>query len=505
MASSTVDFTDLQGLVRFGFGSLTESCFLLLKIRNAAAARGWIAEAPVTNAVELASPPDNALQVIFTHPGLRAIGLPDNLLAGYSNEFLSGMAGNESRSRRLGDVGTNAPSTWAWGGTEESTPHLALLLYSKPGGLESWREEIHGPRWSDAFDEWDCLSTSDMKGFEPFGFKDGVSQPEIDWDRTRDKGPSTYSYTNRTALGEFLLGYPNEYGKYTDRPLVADAAAGSGDLPSAEDVPDSRDLGRNSSYLVFRQLQQDVPAFWQFLQKASEGDVGDRESLAAAMVGRQRMGEPVVPLSDQPIEGIAAKDAAINNFTYLADQAGVGCPLGSHIRRTNPRNADMPGGATSWPRRLLRALGFPQQDLREDTISSARFHRLLRRGREYGPMLTLEEALQPAPPGEEVRGIYFLCLGANIARQFEFVQSAWALKANFDGLTGEVDPLLGPRCPLFGGQPTDSFSIPQRDLPRRHITGMPQFVTVRGGAYFVLPSISALRYIAGISEHPPSL
>jgi deferrochelatase/peroxidase EfeB len=496
MPTNTVDFHDLQGLVRFGFGALTESCFLLLKIRNAETARTWLADAPITNAVELAQPPDTAVQIAFTAPGLRAIGLSDNVLAGYSNEFLSGIAGDESRSRRLGDVGSNSPSTWAWGGTEDGTPHLALLLYSKPGGLGVLQSQIRGLLWADAFEELTCLPTSDMKGLDPFGFKDGVSQPEIDWERTRGNGPATYDYTNRVALGEFLLGYPNEYGKYTDRPLLPAPRIPTSNLERAEDDPTKLDLGLNSSYLVFRHLQQDVRAFWQFAQQTSNGNSVDREKLAAAMVGRQRTGEPVVPLSDQLIEGIKPKDARDNNFTYLADRAGIGCPLGSHIRRTNPRTADMPPDATSAPRRLIRALGFPQEDLREDIISSARFHRLLRRGREYGSTLPIEEALQPAPPAEQERGIYFLCLGANIARQFEFVQSAWSLKENFDGLTGEVDPLLGPRCPIFGGQPTDSFSIPQRNQPRRHISGMPQFVTVRGGAYFVLPSISALKYIA---------
>jgi hypothetical protein len=33
-------------------------------------------------------------------------------------------------------------------------------------------------------------------------------------------------------------------------------------------------------------------------------------------------------------------------------------------------------------------------------------------------------------------------------------------------------------------------------LPRR-VSGLPQFVTVRGGAYFFLPSLRALRYFAG--------
>ena len=108
--NQSIDFSDVQGLLRFGYGALTESCFLLLKVRDAAAAREWLAGAPVTNAVEMDKAPATAVQVSFTVQGLRALGLPDELMAGFSNEFLTGMSADESRSRRLGDVaGPNAP------------------------------------------------------------------------------------------------------------------------------------------------------------------------------------------------------------------------------------------------------------------------------------------------------------------------------------------------------------------------------------------------------------
>jgi Dyp-type peroxidase family len=494
MPNPPIDFSDVQGLLRFGYGALTDSCFLLLNIRDAAAAREWLAGAPVTNAVELEKAPDTAVQFAFTVQGLRAIGLPDELITGFSNEFLSGLSGDESRSRRLGDVGPNAPAGWAWGHDEASTPHVVVLLYCLPGLLDSLRAQILGPLWDAAFSEIACLMTSNMHNFEPFGFKDGISQPTLDWKRTRDTSEDTLDYTNLVSLGEFLLGYPNEYGKYTDRPLLP--AATHAALPPSEENAAELDFGHNGSYIVFRQLEQDVAAFWQFAQRAAEGDARERERISAAMVGRHRSGDPVVPLSLERIGGIDRKTAAQNNFNYGDDQNGLRCPLGSHIRRTNPRNADMPTGTTTWLQRLFRALGFPREELRQDVLSSTRFHRLLRRGREYGTLLTPEDALTPSPAAAEPRGIFFICLNANIARQFEFVQSAWAMNANFDGLTGEVDPLLGPRCSLYGGQPTDSFSMPESRGPRKHISGMPQFVTVRGGAYFFLPSLTALRYIA---------
>ena len=104
---------------------------------------------------------------------------------------------------------------------------------------------------------------------------------------------------------------------------------------------------------------------------------------------------------------------------------------------------------------LERLFGDGGDDAHRDRIDSTRFHRLLRRGREYGPKLTAAERLQPALPGESPSGLYFICLNANIGRQFEFVQSAWIQSTKFDGLTGEGDPLLGNREPVAGlcGEP----------------------------------------------------
>ena len=88
------------------------------------------------------------------------------------------------------------------------------------------------------------------------------------------------------------------------------------------------------------------------------------------------------------------------------------------------------------------------------------------------------------------RGLHFLCLNANIARQYEFVQHSWVNDPNFAGLVGVEDPLIGARA-----TGTTSFVEPAVPVRRRH-TGLPQFVQVRGGAYFFLPGIRALRYLS---------
>jgi deferrochelatase/peroxidase EfeB len=89
-----------------------------------------------------------------------------------------------------------------------------------------------------------------------------------------------------------------------------------------------------------------------------------------------------------------------------------------------------------------------------------------------------------------------MCLNANIQRQFEFVQSAWITGNRFDGLHDESDPLLGNRRPGPGATPSDGFSMPQPNGPTRRLSAVPQFVTVTGGAYFFLPGIRALRFLA---------
>jgi deferrochelatase/peroxidase EfeB len=246
-------------------------------------------------------------------------------------------------------------------------------------------------------------------------------------------------------------------------------------------------------------LRQDVRGFWQFLDKQTNSDPVERRKLAEAMVGRTMDGRPLVPMSSRPIPGIGTdpEDAKLNLFTFESDAAGIRCPFGAHVRRTNPRNGDFPYGTSGLFSRLIHILGFGRKSIRDDMIASTRFHRILRRGREYGIGLPPEEALRgPDPEGDE-RGLHFICLNANIGRQFEFVQNAWIMGTKFDGLTEESDPLMGNREPVPGCRLTDTFSIPRENGLTRRIAGLPQFVTVRGGAYFFLPGIRALRYLAG--------
>jgi Dyp-type peroxidase family len=231
-------------------------------------------------------------------------------------------------------------------------------------------------------------------------------------------------------------------------------------LPRTDD-PGRANLGRNGSYLVLRQLAQDVDGFRRFIDQAGQADPDAGARLAAKMVGRWPDGTPLTRSPEHPADD--------NDFGYAdGDAAGLGCPLGAHIRRANPRDALDPEAG-------------PEQSVR-----SVNRHRLLRRGRAYG---------DPSGPGE--RGIHFMCLNANIARQFEFVQHTWLNNPKFAGLYDDTDPLVV----THQGDTGRTFTVQGRPL-RQRVTGLPAFVTVRGGAYFFLPGIRALRFLAGLPGPP---
>jgi deferrochelatase/peroxidase EfeB len=494
MSVTATDFRQVQGLIRFGYGRLTESSFLLLTIRDAEAARAWLRTTPVSNAVACETAPITALQVAFTRSGLEKLGVGDDLLAGFSAEFLSGMTGDPSRSRLLGDVGASAPENWEWGRAER-LPDVLVLLYAQPGHLHGWSEQVQNADWRAGFDLLGCLPTTDLDGFEPFGFADSISQPALDWNRTRSVKADQLAYSNQVSLGEFVLGYPNEYGRYTERPVLAGDDPSGSRLPVAEENSAVRDFGRDGCYLVLRTLEQDVRGFWKFVNDQAGSEPAKREALASAMVGRRRDGTPLVPASEATIPGVEPDAAAQNQFTFDGDASGTLCPFGAHIRRANPRNADLPTPPVHGLRKVLRALGLGQRDLHSDAKASARFHRVLRRGREYGSGMSPEQAIAPGAEAGP-RGIQFMCLVGNIARQFEFLQNAWLMSTKFDALSDESDPLLGNREPIGGCAAADTFSLPRAGGLRDRITRMPQFVTVKGGGYFFLPSLPAIRYLA---------
>jgi deferrochelatase/peroxidase EfeB len=393
------------------------------------------------------------------------------------------------------------------------------MLFAFPGKLHDFAAATEDTAFHQAFDVIHRLHTIDLGGYEQFGFKDGVSQPQIDWDCTLNVSSPRIDYTNISAAGEFLLGYVNEYGKYTGRPVTGSSDSRTANLLPALDTPDKKDVGRNGTFVVIRTLEQDVRGFWKFLDGETGSVSSARQHLGEKMVGRDLNGNPLAPVSASPIPGIpAGPPGDQNRFTFAQDAAATHCPFGAHIRRANPRNTDYPDRPTWWLPRVLSKLGFSSSAFRSDIMASTRFHRLLRRGREYGAAkLTPQQAVdeprpssaavdepRPSSAADDERGLHFICLAANINRQFEFVQNAWLMSSKFDGLTGESDALLGNRTPIGDGRSTDNFTVPTELGLARCISGLPPFITVRGGAYFFMPGIRALRYFGSVGESTPT-
>src|SRR6478735_6545783 len=178
-----VELADIQGLVRFGYKHHTEASFLLLRVTDRDAARRWLASVPVCSAETVEPPPETALQIALSSDGMRALGVADTIVDAFAAEFVTGMANDANRARRLGDVGSNDPIRWRWGAGARM-PHVLVLLYALPGHLAGFQSAIEA-QCAAGFEKMDCLTTSDLDGIEPFGFMDGISQPLVDWQRKR--------------------------------------------------------------------------------------------------------------------------------------------------------------------------------------------------------------------------------------------------------------------------------------------------------------------------------
>ncbi len=455
--AETLDLADIQGLLVRGYGNLPEASFVLFRIDDPHSAAGLLSQWTDTVTSALSRPNELAVQLALTSDGISMLA-GSSVSAGFSEQFTTGMA-STYRSRLLGDVNDDDPGNWNWGGPDTDVVHVLLMLYaSTTSALEKAKVDALSAAIG-GMTLVACLDSSTLSDREPFGFHDGISQPLM-------KGlPRAAESSDAVSAGEFVLGYQNEYGQRTERPLLPPSLDPDGTLPRDADGTDTADLGRNGSYLVLRQLEQDVAGFHDFVERAScDGDGGVDESaaslLAAKMVGRWPSGAPLVldPDADNPAHGDR------NDFAYQAlDPDGFACPIGAHIRRSNPRDSLDPKPGTS------------------ASVSINHRHRILRRGRAYGAGDSSVATTQ---------GLYFVCLNSNLARQFEFIQHSWLNDPGFNLLDDAADPLVGTRNG-YGG----TFTVPARPIRRRY-RELPQFVRVRGGAYFFLPGINALRFIA---------
>jgi len=485
----TLNFSDIQAMILSGYGHLPHAAYLFLRLPRAAGSdqitlesrAALVATLPEVTAANYqkdeAKREKTAINLAFTHDGLAALGHSEETLETFSPEFRSGMTA-DYRSRALGDVQVNDPRGWEWGGTKdagaggtrldpEKAPDLALLCFAHTeAGLKALVGGLKG-RFGACGAQMiaDERSTPNMHSLnEHFGFRDNITSVHIAGGfGVEDPGQSV------VKAGEFLLGYPNEYGQKTAWPRINPTESRAG-----------VDVGTNSAYLVFRKLEQDVPQFWDYCRaQAASLPTGDgaaaptAEFVGAKMVGRWPSGAPLTVCPFEDDKELAKKPSKVNNFAYAAaDPDGFGCPLGAHIRRANPRD-------------MLSTLS------PEDARAVVNHHRILRRGRPYGP--PLPDPTQDPDDGQK-RGLLFFCVNASISRQFEFVQQTWLNDPKFARRWNEPDPVTGSQANIDAAAQTDAgaeFTIPQ-PTTRLRLQNVPQFVTVRAGAYLFLPGIRAL-------------
>ena len=506
-------------------------------------ARAWLAAvAEKASFGELRPTQFSAVTVALSASGLAALGVPPESLQTFPVAFQHGMW-RPWRARALGDVDGNEPAKWDWGAPVNGKPEAdaILLLYGEkeehllplrkslvtvPAGSGSISTHplpllpLHTPEEAKNCGEG-------IFPREPFGFADGVSQPVM---RGTTRARTHRNPNDLVAPGEIVLGYPDNLGRippspsipsgYDPRHLLPDAGV---ELDPKKRPPEfsryegdgARDLGANGTFLVVRQLEQHVDVFEAWLEDTlARIDAGaialtaasDRRStmlewartvqnevtkaplprprrdmlrmdwkdpevrerikntIAAKMVGRWKDGTSLVRYPLAPGSSHVPPAQPDNGFLLGAeDPRGLGCPFSAHIRRANPRDTRFPG--------------------EPEEIATVNRHRMLRVGRVYGKR----------DPGNGCKldagskGLLFMCLNADIERQFEFVQKTWLLNRNLHGLEDEPDPFLarGPR----------NFSFPTATgVARLRIDK--DFVTVKGGGYFFMPGRTALQYLA---------
>lgn len=476
--NDTLEHDDIQGIVVSSYSHLSCAAFVLLRIEDAAATQVWLRAigTRITNAVKPADPPlASNVNVAITSSGLLGLGVPTEVIETFSWAFQDGMA-SSYRARILGDTYENDAASWRWGAAGRSVD-LLLALYSRDE--DELRRQLTEQR--DTFKSGLSIVAILEAGRPPknndnrehFGFNDGVGQPVIAGTDAEERQLNRTQHATPIPAGDFLLGYPNSYGGWEPSPIIPSRLDPGSALPPVRDTT-LHDLGRNGSYLVVRQMSQDVAGFWKYLDTLASGEDAERDRLGAKMVGRWRSGTPLVTARrDDPVP--IGGTSSFNDFGYSDDPAGDACPIGSHIRRANPRDSLPPEPVTA--------------------RKSANTHRLMRRGRSYGDRLVnLLPNGQPDPmprvdDGKD-RGLIFVCLNSDLERQFEFVQQTWINNRAFAELHDEVDPLIGNQhiC-------SSRMTIPGEPL-RRRLLALPSFVTVRGGAYFFLPGLRALRWLA---------
>lgn len=536
---STLDLADIQGNIHRPYGrhGFPYSRHLLFHVQDAARGRRFVEE--VRHYVTTSEPWQNSsvrtdragrplrpkpkvtMNLGFTFDGLNALGLPNATLRGMPDEFYDGMA---RRRSILGDIGPSSPEYWdeVWAVTDRRDRRRVHILVTLHAQADAWGERVpemegwtgwlqdlatiseggvsllpghgrDGAPWQDSNALMEVREVRDPgtgrmrpckvpTAKEHFGFTDGISDPVFagQWDRAEyaigagKLMPGRYSEERSwqpLAPGEFILGHPSE----------------GQELPTAAE-PSL--FMRNGSFMAVRKLHQNVHAFRRALAQQAEryravAGLGSPqealETLKAKMVGRWTNGVPLsVAPTWQESQAIGRRLPEMSEderlrlltaFRYADDPEGLRCPVSSHIRRANPRDMlDPAGGAES-----------------SSALTNRR--RIMRRGLPYGE--TVAEDSEGDDSGEH--GVFIMAICANLFRQFEFVQQQW-MHYGLDFNVGN------DTCPITGHRQGSTKFVVAADPKGRGLPfvmdRLPLFVETRGGDYFFLPSLTALRMIA---------
>lgn len=365
--------------------------------------------------------PDGAMNVAISYAGLVALGAdPGGAIKDAFPAFADGM---EPRAVALGDD----PKAARYAEWKDRHVWLSVhgmdadALARRRTSLEALAKELNlalsAPLYASA------IVDPDGGRREPFGFRDGIANPVLQGDplleRTELPGNGKYDATTKTwspiAAGEFILGQPNEQRQNV--------------LPDAAPA----ELLKNGTFAVFRDLEQHVERFKEYLRACQEDFGYPADFFARKMIGRSVEGDPL------------AAPGAVNDFTYEGDRSGSGCPLGAHVRRANPR------------------------------VTGER--RLIRRGVPYAH-------------ADGTRGLYFVAYNASIEAQFEFVQKVW-MNGRAGAVSHSTDPVGSSKS---GNMVIEGDVALQR--PPVLLRDMPSFVTCRGGEYYFVPGLGGLRVLA---------
>ena len=477
---SAGDLPDIQGLIVRGY-NLPQVRHFVLTIGDPAAAASFFGELTSgTGALSITSAapwpgrvkPPYALNLGATATGLEALRLPGpnadptKKVVFNQGNFKSFLGGAITAAKTVGDTGENAPTNWIskLNAANADAAHLVLSLYTTGDDDREKYSAVLRTMFSNVIPaqgdpnndvlEFDVDAL--LGGKIHFGYTDGISNPIIDAEGLPPLRPLQLPYV---PAWQFVLRRGNMTSYNMPKPLP---------------------LARNASFSAFRILEQNVDAFDAFLK--TQGDSAAQELLAAKMCGRWRNGNPLVASPDGPGDK-ELPFAELRDFLYNEvaggpddpDSVGDPCPYSSHTRRSNARGGPGVTGVHNTP-------------------AGRQAHRIMRRANPYGPVHT-------GQPDGESRGLAGHFIGASLFNQFEFLMGQWVNSGTFAGnRKAGVDPLLG-------NVPTGStFTYWKKDTSTGKrvpvtVDGLTRFVTTKGGAYAMLPSLTAIKWLAANSNN----